>query len=297
MRANEYAELAAFVAIAEERSFRRAAERLNLKPSTLSHSLRSLEARLGVSLVSRTTRTVSPTEAGSALLAQIAPAFSGIESAVESINAFRSHPQGRVRINVPSLAAELVLAPRLGRFVRLYPDVVLEVTVDNRFVDIVGSGYDAGIRLGESLQQDMVAVRLTGELRAAVVGSPDYFERHPPPLAPQDLYRHRCINRRYGANGPLYRWEFEKEGKSLNILVDGPLILDQDAMMIRAAVDGAGLACVAAIDAAEDTEAGRLVRVLEDWCPPIEGFFLYYPRHRQSSASLRALIEVLRAPA
>jgi len=296
MRANEYAELAAFVAIAEERSFRRAAARLNLTPSTLSHSLRSLEARLGVSLLHRTTRTVSPTEAGSALLAQIAPAFSGIETAVESINAFRSRPHGRVKINVPSLAAEILLAPRLGRFHRLYPDIVLEITVDNRFVDIVGDGYDAGIRLGESVQQDIVAVRVTGEMRAAIVGSPGYFERHAAPLTPHELQQHRCINRRYGANGPLYRWEFEKDGKSVNVLVDGPLVLDNDALMIRAALDGVGLACVAELDVAEHIAAGRLERVLGEWCPPFDGFFVYYPRHRQGSASLRALVDVLRAP-
>lgn len=297
MRAAEYAELAAFRAVAEARSFRRAAERLNLTPSTLSHSLRALEERLGVQLLNRTTRMVSPTEAGAMLLAEISPAFAGIESAVEAVNAFRSRPRGTLKINVPRGAAEMVLAPRLGRFAALYPEILLDISIDNRFVDIIRDGFDAGIRLGESLQQDMSAVRLTGDLRAAVVGSPAYFAMHPLPLLPQELTRHRCINRRYAAQGPLYRWEFERGERKLSVQVEGSLILDDDALMVRAALDGAGLACVAETDVEPFIAEGRLVRVLDEWCPPIEGFYLYYPRSRQSSPTLQALIGLLREPA
>lgn len=294
MRANELAELTAFVVVAEERSFRRGAARLNLKPSTVSHSLRSLEERLGIRLLNRTTRTVAPTEAGTALLAQLGPAFQTIGSAVEGVNAFRSRPHGTLRLNVPRLAGTVVLAPLLGAFTRAYPDVTLEITLNDGFVDIVRHGYDAGIRLGESLEQDMTAVKVAGPMRAAVIGSPAYFARTPKPHAPRDLHQHTCINRRRIAGGTLYRWEFEKGSKSLTILVDGPLILDDDQLMVDAALSGIGLAYVGEPAVTEHLASGRLVRVLEDWCPPFPGFFLYYPRHRQASASLSALVGMLR---
>jgi DNA-binding transcriptional LysR family regulator len=293
MRANELAELSAFVAVAEARSFRRAAARLNLTPSTLSHALRSLEERLGVRLLNRTTRTVSPTEAGHALLKQIAPAFASIETAVESVNAFRNKPHGTIRLNVPHLAATMVLAPVLRRFALDYPDVTLEVAANDAFIDIVDEGFDAGIRLGESLDQDMTAVRVSPDFKTAIVGSPDYFTRHPVPETPHDLQNQPCIGYR-AASGTLYRWEFEKDGKPLTVQVSGPLVIDAPGLMISAALDGVGLAYATESVVADHLASGRLIRVLEDWSPSFPGFYLYYPGRRQTSAALRVLVEMLR---
>lgn len=294
MRAGDFGELAAFVAIAEEGSFRRAAARLNLTPSTLSHALRSLEDKLGVRLVNRTTRTVALTEAGQALLKQIGPAFATIETAVKTINGFRDHPAGVIRLNVPRLVAARVLAPKFRAFTERYPDVTLEIAAENGFVDIVKQGFDAGIRLGESLDRDMIAVRVTPDLRTAIVGSPDYFARFAPPLMPRDLHHHRCIGWRQTARGALYRWEFEKEGRALTVAVDGPLVLDDPDLMVDAALDGVGLAYSTEHSVGDQLASGRLIRVLEDWCPAYPGFYLYYPSRRQNPAALRALVEMLR---
>ncbi len=295
MRTNELGELTAFIAVAEEKSFRRAAARLNLTASTLSHSLRGLEERLGVRLLNRTTRTVSPTAAGQLLLAQIAPAFSAIASAVEDVNAFRQHPHGSLRINAPRIAAQRVFTPIFQRFARDYPDVTLEVALNDGFVDIVKEGFDAGVRLRSDIQQDMNAVRVTPDFTAAVYGSPAYFSRFPPPVIPQDLHHHLCIGRREIASGALYRWQFEKKGKQLAIPVRGPLVLDTVDMMIDVALSGIGLVYV---DDNEENRQhvteGRLVRVLETWSPSFPGFCLYFPGHRQISAALKALIEVIR---
>jgi DNA-binding transcriptional LysR family regulator len=296
MKTNELAELTAFVAVAEEKSFRRAAARLNLTPSTLSHSLRTLEERIGVRLLNRTTRTVSTTEAGQALLARIGPAFFAIESAMEAVNVFRDKPHGTVRLSVPVLAARMVLAPVLGRFAQTYPDVKLEIAANDGFVDIVRDGFDAGIRLGESLDQDMIAMPVTGEFRTAVVASPGYFSSRPPPQKPQDLREHLCIGQRGISSGALYRWEFEKDGEALALAVDGPLVLDNHDLTVAAALDGVGIACTVESVAAPHIEAGRLVRVLADWCPRYPGFFLYYPGRRQVSGALHALLEMLRRP-
>ncbi|MFT3691201.1 LysR family transcriptional regulator [Paenirhodobacter sp.] len=294
MRTGDFGELAAFVAIAEEGGFRRAAARLNLTPSTLSHSLRSLEEKLGVRLVSRTTRTVALTEAGEALLRQIGPAFARIETAVETINTFRDHPAGTVRISVPRAVAARVLVPKFRAFSDRYPDVTLEVAAENGFVDIVKQGFDAGIRLGESLDRDMIAVRVTPDLRAAVVAAPDYLARFPAPETPRDLHRHACIGWRQPGSGALYRWEFAKDGQALSVAVTGPLILNDPDLMVDAALSGVGLAYATEQHVADHLAAGRLIRVLEDWCPPYPGFFLYYPGRRQPPAALRALVEMLR---
>ncbi|PRH87408.1 LysR family transcriptional regulator [Labrys okinawensis] len=294
MRAGEIGELTAFVAIAEEGGFRRAAVRLNLTPSTLSHSLRSLEQRLGVRLINRTTRTVSLTAAGHALLRQVAPAFASIETAIETLNAFRDHPAGTVRISVPRAVAVRVLAPKFRAFSDLYPDVVLEIEAENGFVDIIRQGYDAGIRLGESLERDMIAVRVTSDLRTAVVASPDYFDRFPPPETPRDLHRHRCIGYRQTTQGGLYRWEFDQDGRAFNVAVDGPLILGDPDLMISAALDGVGVAYCIEQHIQEHLDSGRLLRVLEAWCLPYPGFFLYYPGRRQMPAALRVLVDFLR---
>jgi len=295
MRPSDIAELLGFAAIAEQKSFRRAAERLNLTPSTLSHSLRSLEERLGVRLLNRTTRSVALTDAGTALLAQIRPALLQIEGAVAQVHGFSTEPRGTVRINVPHLAAELVLGKRLGEFARAYPSVVLDIAANDAFVDVIGQGYDAGIRLGESIDRDMVAVRVTGELRNIVVGSPAYFAAHPAPLAtPEDLHAHQCIGYRASGSRTLYKWEFQQGERTLQVQAAGPLVLDSHALQVKAALAGAGLAYVIESAVQEALADGRLVRVLDDWCQPFAGFFLYYPSQRQMSSGLRALIDFVR---
>jgi DNA-binding transcriptional LysR family regulator len=294
MKSNELAELTAFVAVAEERSFRGAAARLNLTPSTLSHSLRALEERIGVRLLNRTTRNVSTTEAGQALLARIGPAFSAIDSAMEGINAFRDKPHGTIRLSVPLLAASMVLSPVFRRFAQMYPNVILEVAANDGFVDIVRDGFDAGIRLGESVDQDMIAIPVTDEFRTAVVASPDYFANRPPPQKPQDLRDHLCIGQRGISSGALFRWEFEKAGEALALPVKGPLVLDNHDLAVAAALDGVGVACTVESVTYPHIEAGRLVRVLADWCPRYPGFFLYYPGRRQLSGAVHALLEMLR---
>ena len=297
MRTNEFGELTAFVAVAEEKSFRKAAARLNLTASTLSHALRALEDRLGVRLLNRTTRTVSPTQAGLALLAEIVPAFSTIANAVESVNAFRESPRGRVRINMPRIAADMVFLPQLPAFFGQYPDVRLELTTNDGFVDIVGEGFDAGVRIRDDIQQDMSAVRLTEDFHVAVYGSPGYFEQHAIPQTPADLPHHACIGLREISGGSLYRWEFEKDGRRLAVPVSGPLTVDNIGMMTRIAVDGIGLVYTAHSREHDELVAnGRLIRVLADWSISYPGFFLYYPGHRQLPAALRAVIDVFRLP-
>jgi DNA-binding transcriptional LysR family regulator len=293
MRGAEYAELAAFVAVAQERSFRRASVRLGLSPSALSHTVRELEERLGAKLLNRTTRSVAPTDAGLSLLDRLAPAFADIAGAVEAMSAFRDRPSGTVRLNLPKLAAQMALAPAFGRFARAYPDVRLELTVDDGLTDIVAGGFDAGIRPGERVQRDMVAVRVTPDLRTAVVGSPDYLGSRPRPRTPHDLRDHTCINYRWAGSRALYRWPFEKAGEALEVAVEGPLTLNDTDLILAAALDGVGLACILESAVAGHVAAGRLVRVLEEWCQPFPGFFLYYPGRRQVPMALRALIDFL----
>ena len=294
MRSSELGELAAFAAIAREGNFRRAAAQLELKPSTLSSAMRALESRLGVRLLNRTTRSVSLTEAGQQLFATLAPALEEIDAALETVNGFRAHPMGRLRLSVPrSVAASLIL-PLFPRFSERYPDIVLELAADNGFVDIVKEGFDTGVRLGESVAPGMVAVRITPDMSRAVVGAPAYFARHPPPQTPNDLRAHNCIGYRKISSGELHRWAFAKDGETLNIAVRGNLILDDAGLMLDAAADGAGLAYTADRYAAPYLADGRLLRVLDDWCPPFPGFYLYYPGRRQISAALRALIETLK---
>jgi len=285
--------LAAFLVVAEERSFTRAAKRLGVTPSAVSHSIRSLEEKLGVRLLSRTTRSVAPTEAGEQLLTRVRPAFADIREAVDGVFVFRDRPTGRVRLLVPRLAAMTVLAPKLGEFARDYPDVILDVTTDDSRMDIVAAGFDAGIHFGEYIEKDMIAVRVSSDLRPAIVGSTEYFESHPRPKSPRDLLEHRCINFRHGSAG-VYRWEFEKGRKSLSIAVNGPLVVDDLEILIRAAVDSVGLAFMSEDHAAPYIASGELVRVLEPWCQPFPGFYLYYPSRRQQPAALSALISVLR---
>lgn len=285
-------ELSAFATIAQERSFTRAASRLGVSQSALSHSIRGLEKRMGVQLLARTTRSVSPTAAGASLLAELAPALETIGRAVSETMKLRERPAGRIRLIIPRSAAEMVLMPKLAAFARTYPDIVLEVTSSNDPVDLVAGEYDAGVQLGEYIQRDMTAVRVTGEMRLAVVGSPAYFAEHPIPKHPQDLKDHACIGFRFTKG--MYHWEFEKGRRALTVSPQGPASFDDPDLVIQAVLDGVGIGT-----AMEDTLAvllnqGRLTQVLQDWCPSFGGYFLYYPSRRNQPAALAGLIDTLR---
>src|SRR5881396_1485020 len=291
---NELSILSAFLAVAEERSFTRAAKRLGVSPSALSHAIRGLEERFGVRLLARTTRSVAPTDAGEQLIARLRPALGDIRGALDLISGLRDRPAGRVRLVVSPIAGTAVLAPKLGQFARDYPDVVLDVTTDESRVDLVAAGFDAGIHFGEFIERDMITFRVSKDPRPAIVGSPGYFESHAKPTSPRDLPNHRCINFRHGSDG-VYRWEFDKGKQSLTVAVNGPLIVDDVQLSIRAAIDGVGLAFADEDRVASHLASGALVRVLEDWCPPFPGFFLYYPSQRQLQPALSALVETLRS--
>jgi DNA-binding transcriptional LysR family regulator len=286
--------LAAFLTVAQERSFTRAAKRLGVSPSALSHAIKGLEEEIGIRLLARTTRSVAPTDAGEQLIARLDPALADIREALGQVAGLRSRPAGRVRVVVSPLAARMVLAPKLGAFAHAYPDVVLDVTtINKRRLDLVAEHFDAGIQLGEFIERDMIAVRVSADQRAAIVGAPGYFKAHPKPKSPRDLTNHRCLNFRHGAD-EIYRWEFDKGKQSLAVAVDGPLVVDDGELLIRAAIDGVGLTFLMEEHAAPYLASGQLVRVLEDWCEPFAGYFLYYPSRRQQPAALSALIEMLR---
>lgn len=287
--------LATFAVVAAERSFTKAAASLGVSRPALSHSIRTLEERLGLRLLERTTRAVAPTEAGERLLSHVQPALEEIRSALAEVEELRATPRGTVRLIAPPMAVAMVVWPKLGRFIRDYPEVVLDITTEgDSGPDLVAGRFDAGIDLGEFVQRDMVAVRITGPQRAAIVGSPGYFDEHPRPKVPRDLMAHRCICHRLGASGPVYRWEFEKRGKAVTVSVSGPVIVTDPVFTLRAALDGLGLAYVFEDDAAEQIAKGDLVRVLADWCPPFDGYFLYYPSRRHQPPALQALVGVLR---
>jgi DNA-binding transcriptional LysR family regulator len=290
---DELSVLSAFLWVAEERSFTRAAKRLNVSTSALSHAIRGLEERIGVRLLARTTRSVAPTDAGEQLLSRLRPALGDIRDTLEQVATLRERPAGRVRLLMPRYAIPTVLSTKLVQFARQYPDITLEVTTDDSRLDLIAAGFDAGIHLGEYIQQDMVAVRVSPDHRPAIVGSPDYFASHPVPKSPRDLLQHRCINYRQGAAG-VYRWEFDKGDQSLTVSVTGPLLVDNLEIMEQAVLSGVGLAFMIEDRAAPYIASGALVRVLEDWTPPFPGFFLYYPSRRQQPAALTALIAALR---
>jgi DNA-binding transcriptional LysR family regulator len=292
---DELTVLAAFAVVADERSFTRAAVKLGVSRSAVSHSIRTLEERLGLRLLARTTRTVAPTEAGERLLAQMRPALHDIQAALTDVGQLRAKPAGTIRLIAPPIAIATIVSPKLASFARNYPEVVLEITAEDDYGrDLVAGHFDAGIHLGEFIQRDMVAVRVTGEQRAAIVATPEYFESHPRPKAPRDLTAHRCIRYRMGASGSVYRWEFEKRGKPVTVSVSGPLILNDVDLTLRAALDGVGLAFLLEDQVTDYLASGELLRVLEDWCPPFDGYFLYYPSRRHQSAALQALVEALR---
>ncbi len=294
MERNDIGTLAVFLAVAEERSFTKAAKRLGVSPSATSHAIRRLEEDLGVRLLSRTTRSVATTEAGERLLTRLRPALTEVQESLDQLSGLRDKPAGRLRLLVPRLVSTALLAPKLAQFTRDYPDVVLDITSDDTRLDIVAEGFDAGIHFGENIQKDMIAVRVSQDHRAAIVGSPAYFKSRPKPKAPRDLLSERCINFRHGHGGDVYRWEFEKGRKSLSVAVNGPLIVDDAEIVIRAAMDGIGLAFVGEDKVAQHLASGTLIRVLEDWCQPFPGFFLYYPSRRQQPAALSALINTFR---
>jgi DNA-binding transcriptional LysR family regulator len=289
---NDLGELSAFAIVAEERSFTRAASRLGVSQSALSHSMRGLEKRLGLQLLARTTRSVSPTAAGAALLHELAPALERIERAVAETRKQRESPAGRIRLIIPRTATKMVLLPKLAQFARIYPEIVLEVTSSNDPVDLVAGEYDAGVQIGEFIQRDMIAVPVTRNMRLAVVGSPEYFRSHQVPRKPQDLKDHSCIGFRF-RNG-LYRWEFERGRKALTVNPQGPASFDDPDLVIQAVLDGVGIGAAMEVTLRELIAAGRLVQVLRDWCPTFPGYFLYYPSRRNQPAALAALIDALR---
>ncbi|MBS7541813.1 LysR family transcriptional regulator [Ancylobacter oerskovii] len=294
MRREDLADLNAFLAVAEESSFTRAAARLGTSQSSLSHTVRRLETQLGVRLLMRTTRSVAPTAAGERLLGTLRPALESISAEIASLSELREKPAGSIRITAAEHAVETILWPALEKFLPNYPDIHVELGVDSSFTDIVAERFDAGVRLGEALAKDMVAVRIGPELRMAVVGSPAYFETHPLPLTPNDLADHRCINLRMLSSGGLYAWELEKDGRELRVRVEGQLAFNGIRMVTLAALAGFGLGFVMEDRVTEHIAEGRLIRVLEDWCPPFPGYHLYYPSRRQPSAAFSVLVDALR---
>ena len=294
MRRDELGDLTAFLAVAEERSFTRAAARLGTSQSALSHTVRRLEEHLGLRLLSRNTRSVAPTEAGERLLETLRPAFDAIDAEIAALTELREKPAGTIRITTSHHAAETILWPALARLLPDYPDVKVELSTDAALTDIVTERYDAGVRLGEQVAKDMIAVRIGPDLRMAVVGAPSYLARRPAPKTPHDLTQHACINLRLPTLGGLYAWELEKDGRQLNVRVGGQLTFNDPLMVLEAATEGFGLAFLMEERVAPRIADGRLVRVLDDWCPRFSGFHLYYPSRRQPSPAFGLLVEALR---
>ena len=293
MRRGELDDLVAFAAIAHARSFTRAAAGLGLSPSALSHAMRALEDRLGVRLLARTTRSVAPTEAGERLLRSLGPALDEVAHGLSALADWRGEPSGVVRLTTFAYAARSVLAPALPRFLLSHPRVSVEVNVDDRLADLVAAGFDAGIRLGETVERDMVAVRVGPDIRTVVVGTPGYFDRHPTPDMPTDLEQHDCINYRMVGGGGLLPWEFERDGRGIRVRVSGRLVVNNEGLAVAAVRSGAGLGYMLEEDVVDDLAAGRLVQVLDAWCRPFPGCHLFYP-NRQVTPALRALIDMLR---
>jgi DNA-binding transcriptional LysR family regulator len=287
-------ELAAFAVVARERSFTRASAKLGVSPSALSQTIKALEARVGVRLLARTTRSVAPTEAGERLLKTVLPRFEEIEHALGELSELRDKPAGTIRITAGEHPARTVLQRGLARLLPMYPEIKVEIVVDYGLVDIVAEHFDAGVRLGEQVAKDMIALRIGPDMRMAVVGSPAYFERRPKPRTPQDLTDHNCINMRLPTYGHLFPWEFEKDGRELKVRVDGQLTFNTIRQRLDSAMQGLGLAYMPEDIAAPCIQSGELVRVLEDWCAPFPGYHLYYPSRRHASPAFSLLVEALR---
>jgi DNA-binding transcriptional LysR family regulator len=287
-------DLLGFLEVARERSFTRAAAKLGVSQSALSHAIRVLEMRLGVRLLARTTRSVSPTEAGERLLRSIGPRLDQIETDLAALSELRDKPAGSIRITAGEHAAESVLWPALEKLLPAYPEIKVELIVDHGLTDIVAERYDAGVRLGEQVAKDMIAVRIGPDFRMAVVGSPSYFAKRPKPKRPQDLTAHQCINIRLPTYGGLYPWEFEKRGRALKVRVEGPVVFNNIALRLKAVRAGLGLAYLPEDEVNADVAQGRLIRVLEDWCAPFSGYHLYYPSRRQPAQAFALLVDALR---
>jgi DNA-binding transcriptional LysR family regulator len=295
MERQNLSDLVAFLAVAEERSFTKAAAKLGTSQSSISHTVRRLEARLGVRLLSRSTRSVSPTPAGEELVATLKPALQDIDAKIGALGELRQKPAGLVRITASRHAAQTVLLPALSGFLTKYPDIQVELDLDATLVDIVVNRFDAGVRLGERLANDMIAVPIgQPQLRLAVVGSPEYFARHPIPKVPQDLMAHRCINLRMPTHGGLYSWEFSRGGRNVNVRVEGPLIVNDTVVAVDAALRGVGLICLIDDVLEPAIRDRRLLRVLDDWCEPFPGYHLYYPSRRQPSLAFSLVLDALR---
>ena len=295
MRSGEFGELTAFMAVVQASSFRGAARRLGVTPSALSRTIGKLETRLGVRLLNRTTRSVSPTEAGVTLQARLAPVLADLDEAVSDTSAMQDRTVGTVRLNLPKLAADLIIAPLLARFSESHPGIKLELTIDDGLSDVIAQGFDAGIRIGERLARDMIAIRLTPELRNAVVASPKYFTGRTRPETPHDLRMHACLNYRWSTTGQLYRWRFTGPDGPVEVDVEGPLAVNDTAMLRDAAVDGLGLACLPEPFLRPQIESGALMRVLEPWCQPFAGFYLYHPSRHRTPPPLRVLIDFIQS--
>lgn len=293
MGREELGSLAMFLIVAEERSFTRAAAKLGVSQSALSHSMRRLEAKLGLRLLTRTTRSVAPTEAGERLIETLGPALEDIDVRIASLTALRDRPAGTIRITTSGHAARTILWPAVDRLTKEYPDILVELNIESGLTDIVAERFDAGVRLGERLEQDMIAVKIGPPLRMATVGVPDYFARRGVPGAPHELAGHACINLRM-ARGSIYAWEFEKDGRALKVKVDGQLVLNDVDLILAAALAGHGIAHLVEDRVTALLEQGRLVRVLDDWCEPFDGYYLYYPSRRQPSPAFSLLLNALR---
>lgn len=294
MKRDELADLTAFVTIADEASFTRAAARMDTSQSALSYTIRRLEARLGVRLLNRTTRSVAPTEAGERLLGTLRPALASIGGMLDELSQLQEKPSGTVRITASRHAARTVLWPAISALLPQYPDLSVEISISGALTDIVAERFDAGVRLGEMVAADMIAVPIGPPLRMALVASPAYLRAHAAPTRPHDLTGHRCINIRMHSSGGLYAWEFEKDGRSVNVRVEGNLVLNDMDMVLTAAEEGQGMAFSMEDQVQERLHSGKLVRLLEDWCPPFPGYHLYYPSRRQSSAAFSLLVKALR---
>ena len=294
MQRETMSDLVAFLAVARERSFTRAAAKLGVSPSALSHTVRKLEERLGVRLLTRTSRSVSTTEPGQRLLERVGPHFDQVADELDGLMDLRDKPAGTLRITTGDQPAESILMPAVTKLLRLYPDLTIELIVDNGFVDIAAERFDAGVRLGETLAQDMIAVRIGPDLRMAVAASPAYLETFGTPNAPDDLSRYNCINLKHQAKGGNSVWDLEKDGRVVNVRVEGQIIVNDIAIVRQAAVDGLGL-CYLPRDYLEaEIETGDLIPVMEDWCPPFPGYHLYYPSRRQQSPALAAFVAAVR---
>jgi DNA-binding transcriptional LysR family regulator len=294
MKKENLNDLVSFITIAREKSFTKAARILRVSQSALSHTMHGLEDNLGVRLLQRTTRSVSPTEAGEKLLNSIAPLIENIEHEIASLSEFRDKPKGTIRISAGAHAADMALIPKILDFVKEYPDINVEVSIEAIFTDIVSKGFDAGVRLGEYLEKDMVAVPISPMMRLVVVATPEYFTKRPKPTHPSDLINHNCINFRLPTYGELYQWEFERGGHEIKVKTNGQLTFNSVNHLRKAVLQGLGIAFVMEDTITEELKNGTLIQVLDEWCAPFDGYYLYYPMRRQLSPAFKLLVETLR---